>query len=209
MTDRDEPEQTAVNDSGTALVIDARLTQLRSLGVHGWTYFIQRTDGAIKIGFSMKPKQRIRGIAREFGVLKTLAVVPACLFGEYETHQLFGHLRLDGEWFRSEPELFYFIEQAKADADAAPDTVTAPPPARAKQVKRAPSHHQQAIRQIINARAKSYDADSPIGHTLSNLAVMLKNMETYVRPAWATHESQTLPYSINRMRQRLELLTAQ
>lgn len=190
------------NDAGTRRRSDTGLTQLRSPGVHGWTYFIRRADGAIKIGFSIRPWRRIRGLAREFGVLETLAVVPACLVGEYETHQLFGHLRLEGEWFRSEQELLYFIEQTKVEVAAEPEPETMPPPARAQQASGALSEHE-AIRRLINARAKVYGADSREGRACSNLAEMLKSMRTYVRPEWASDVRQTLPWMIKQQMKRL------
>lgn len=191
-----------MNEDRTCTGADTALTQLRSPGVHGWTYFIRRADGAIKIGFSIRPQRRIRGLTREFGALETLAVVPACLVGEYETHQLFGHLRLKGEWFRGEQDLIYFIEQTKVEVAAQPEPETMPPPAIAKQASGALSEHE-AIRRLINARAKVYGADSREGRACSNLAEMLKNMRTYVRPEWAVHECQTLPWMIKQQMNRL------
>lgn len=41
------------------------------------------------------------------------------------------------------------------------------------------------------------------GHTYSNLNEQLENMRTYVRPDWALHECQTLPYQIQQQMKRL------
>jgi hypothetical protein len=37
-----------------------------------------------------------------------------------------------------------------------------------------------------------YGTSSPIGRHCANLIKMLRNIPNYVRPTWATHESQTL-----------------
>ena len=105
-----ELEQIAVNDSGTEASADTQLTQPRSANVHGWTYFIRHGD-LIKIGFSIRPERRIAQIAStdKLPNLATLAIVPADIAGEYETHQRFAHLREHGEWFRAEPDLLGFI----------------------------------------------------------------------------------------------------
>lgn len=44
----------------------------------------------------------------------------------------------------------------------------------------------------LRVMRERYGAGSPIGHRCTNLIRMLRNLPTYVRPAWATHESQTL-----------------
>jgi hypothetical protein len=49
-------------------------------------------------------------------------------------------------------------------------------------------------RDIQNLRGmrERHGADSLVGRLCSNLISMLRNLPNYVRPAWATHESQTL-----------------
>jgi hypothetical protein len=75
----------------------------------GYTYFVRDGD-SIKIGSSMRPKERISSMqTSHFRVLETLAVVPMEVADEYETHQRFEHLRVRGEWFRAAPELLQFI----------------------------------------------------------------------------------------------------
>lgn len=101
------------NDARTCQPIGTMLTQARSPGVHGYTYFVRRADGLIKIGFSERPNRRVRGLAREHGELETLAIVPCSVAGEFETHQLFAVQRVEGEWFKSSPELLNFIEAVK------------------------------------------------------------------------------------------------
>jgi len=193
-----------LNDSGTSGEIDARLAQLRSPGVHGWTYFI-RADGAIKIGHASNFKKRIAGLQTSHQKpLEVLAVVPAYAADEYKTHQLFAHLRIRGEWFKDEPELNYFIERLKADAEHLPEQpLSTTRPRREPQPEPTPSlETQAAIRGLIAKRAK-LGAETPEGRTYSNLAEQLENLADYVRPDWATHEMQTLPGLIKRQLERL------
>lgn len=192
----------ALNDSGTCRKIDTRLTQNRSPGVLGWTYFV-RVNDAIKIGSASNFKDRLSALQTAHEKpLDVLAVLPAALVDEYKTHQLFAHLRIRGEWFRVDRELLYFIEQAKAEAEAEPRLETVAPPKSALKVPSVLSQ-QQAIRRLINARAKTYGADTPEGHACSNLAEMLEAMQTYVRPEWATDVRQTLPWMIQQQMKRL------
>lgn len=195
-----------VNDERTCDARDTSLTQLRSPGVHGWTYFI-RVDDAIKIGFASNARKRIAGLqTSQQKEIEVLAIVPAYLVDEYKTHQLFAHLRIRGEWFRAEPDLLYFIEQAKIEvaANPAPEAapLLAPRSARSVPVNNSLSEHE-AIRRLINTRAKVYGADSPGGHTCSNLVEQLENMRTYVRPEWAQDVRQTLPWMIQQQMKRL------
>lgn len=191
--------QTTVNNSATSDHLRTPLTQVRSPGVHGSTYFI--FDGTrIKIGFSMKPAKRIKGIARqEKKEMKTLLVVPAELADEYKTHQLFKHLRIEGEWFRPEPDLLGFIEKLKIElANAAPDQ-----PAKAP----APMDIKTLTARLTKLR-NAHGHETPVGHTCSNLLGQIPAMAGYVRPAWATHECQTLPWMIQGQMKRLASLKA-
>lgn len=62
------------------------------------------------------------------------------------------------------------------------------------------------IRRNLIAKRQAAGADTPIGHGCSNVIEILENLYGYERPAWATHESQTLPWSLNRQMERLERL---
>lgn len=58
-------------------------------------------------------------------------------------------------------------------------------------------------RALIAKRERRYGANSPKGHACSNLVEQMQNMRTYVRPAWATDERQTLPYLMSLQMKRL------
>lgn len=194
--------QITVNDAGTCADGGTNLTRPDSPNVHGSTYFV-RVGDAIKIGAATNFKTRLQSLQTgQVELIEVLAVVPASLIDEFKTQQLFAHLRIRGEWFRNDAELLYFIEQAKAEAAAEPVPEPSPRSARSTPINPALSQHE-AIRRLINARAKVYGADTPEGHTCSNLAEMLKNMETYVRPDWAKDERQTLPWMIKQQMKRL------
>jgi hypothetical protein len=59
----------------------------------------------------------------------------------------------------------------------------------------------------LHAMRKRYGADSPIGRHCANLIKMLRSLPSYVRPAWATHESQTLQGKIKEQITGLAKLT--
>lgn len=58
-------------------------------------------------------------------------------------------------------------------------------------------------RRALIARRVKAGAESPEGHACSNLIEQLQSLQTYVRPAWATHECQTLPWMIRQQMKRL------
>lgn len=64
------------------------------------------------------------------------------------------------------------------------------------------------IRRALIAKAKLAGWDTPIGHGCSNIIEILGNLYGYERPAWASHETQTLPWKLNRQMKRLERLLA-
>lgn len=64
-------------------------------------------------------------------------------------------------------------------------------------------------RRALIARRVAAGADTPEGHTCSNLVEQLEAMRTYVRPAWATDVRQTLPWMIQQQMKRLEQAMAE
>lgn len=74
-------------------------------------YFIQQGDsGAVKIGCSKSPAQRLAGL--QTGHSEKLHLL-ACAVGsqgkERDLHERFAHLRLSGEWFRPGEDLMTYI----------------------------------------------------------------------------------------------------
>lgn len=61
---------------------------------------------------------------------------------------------------------------------------------------------EDARRALIARRVRA-GARSPEGYTCSNLIDQLERMRTYVRPAWAKDERQTLPWMIRQQMKRL------
>ncbi len=74
-------------------------------------YFIQCGDhGPVKIGFTRSLGARIGQLQRDQSErLRVLAATPGTFQTERTTHARFAHLRIDGEWFRPEPELLAHI----------------------------------------------------------------------------------------------------
>jgi len=75
-------------------------------------YFVQASNGLVKIGVSGSPENRLR-------TLQTMSPVPLRLLlvlqgggahREAELHEQFAEHRSHGEWFRPAPELLAFIK---------------------------------------------------------------------------------------------------
>lgn len=96
--------------------------------VHGTSvvYYMRRTDGDIKIGFSANLGVRARNLARQHGTLTLLATEPGGLDMEQHRHREFGVLRIspNREWFRPGRTLLLHI-LGLADRVADRDTVLA------------------------------------------------------------------------------------
>lgn len=74
------------------------------------TYFVADSQGAIKIGRSYSIRERMGQFQRDRdGEITLLAIIPGGDI-ERELHHRFAHLRIDGEWYRPEPEILEFIE---------------------------------------------------------------------------------------------------
>lgn len=65
-------------------------------------YFVQRADGAVKIGSSMDAKTRIKGIEAHAGKLTTLKIIDGTTQLEKSLHCQFEHDKIHNEWFKSE-----------------------------------------------------------------------------------------------------------
>lgn len=203
----------ALNDSGTSKQSGTRLTQWRSPPVpESKVYFIQ-CDKAVKIGVSTNPKQR-------FGELQVGSPYELILLGvingtketEQELHAKFDHLHLRGEWFKAHHELLDYVYYATLPEPVAePEPLPVPPPPRAVAPPRpSPPLSAEAanmIRDLTNLRF-AHGATTPIGYGCSNIIEQIKAMTTYVRPEWATHECQTLPWMMAKQIKRIEALKA-
>ena len=76
-------------------------------------YYIRRGDGAIKIGTTTKPADRMAALRWEHGPIEIL--LTHCGDGERERqmHARFAALRIEGEWFRPEMELLMWIANVR------------------------------------------------------------------------------------------------
>jgi hypothetical protein len=157
----------------------------------GYTYFVRHQD-MIKIGSSMQPEGRIRALQTGFPLdLEVLAVVSMEVADEYQTHQRFAHLRVRGEWFRSEPDLLAFIEAVKAEP--------LPPPPEPEIIVIKPKKARTEFDEIVSALIRSRPHLPPVlQRQVSNIAEMVQNLKSYVRPDWAADDRQTLPDLIRR-----------
>lgn len=81
-------------------------------------YFIRSYNQFIKIGRSIEPDSRRKTLQTGSPIkLKVKAVLP----GDYKTekglHELFAHIRYNGEWFRYTDELKWFIRAIQDNPD--------------------------------------------------------------------------------------------
>lgn len=183
MTDDDKQEQTAMNDEGTDTNSDAELTQPRSRPVRGYVYFIGCGD-YIKIGFSTRPLDRLRSLQTSHpDTLEILGTIRGTRRLESRLHKRFADLRERGEWFQTSEDLWDYIDRNTIERKAARPELSPATRAMVGNLTRLRSGH---------------DAESPIGHAYSNLIEQVTAMDSYVRPAWAVHECQTLPWMIKR-----------
>lgn len=77
-------------------------------------YFIQDSEGHIKIGYSLNTKKRLQNLSTDnSSKLKLLADIPGSRSFENKLHNKFSHLKVHGEWYKSENELLLYIEELK------------------------------------------------------------------------------------------------
>lgn len=120
----------------------------------GYTYFVRAGD-AIKIGHTTKFNRRLHHLRSGSGEpLEVLAVVPETVIGEYEAHRMFDHLRLNGEWFRADPELLGFIEAKCGDERKGPMAIEG-----------------------LHALRRRHGASSLVGYRCSNLIQMIPHYQ--------------------------------
>lgn len=74
-------------------------------------YFVQRRDGAIKIGTTAHLRARLASLTREHGTLAVLGLMRGGFTEETQTHKRFEDARLGGEWFSPSTELLSFIRE--------------------------------------------------------------------------------------------------
>ncbi len=91
----------------------------------GFVYFLRSgPSGPIKIGFT-GTTPTVRLAALQTGnpeVLAFLGTLQGTREDEQQLHQRFGHLHVQGEWFRPEADLLAFIDGARFGQRGAPQT---------------------------------------------------------------------------------------
>lgn len=82
----------------------------------GYVYFVQgMSGGAIKIGYSTDPEVRLKTLQTSYpDILKVLCLIPGNANTESKYHKAFEHLKLNGEWYKPDKEIFDEIEKLKA-----------------------------------------------------------------------------------------------
>lgn len=163
----------------------------------GKVYFVRAGD-AIKIGYSKEPKSRIRRLQTSSAVdLDVLGIIDGTMDDEKSLHCQFEYLHLRGEWFQTSPELLAHIATLTGKAaPIRPHRRSVFTPEAAAMISR------------LSILRTSHGANTPMGHTCSNLIAQIKELRNYVRPAWAQHPRQSLQASIEHQMKRLERFSA-
>jgi hypothetical protein len=93
--------------------------ELSSIGkkknAKGFIYFIQgKCGGAIKIGFSIKPEERLKALQTGYpDTLLILSMVPGSEATERAIHKELEAFRMNGEWFRPDDHVISFIKNVQ------------------------------------------------------------------------------------------------
>jgi T5orf172 domain len=195
MSDLQDRVSSDVNDTGTSETIDTPVTQRRSRGVRGHVYFI-RVGDYIKIGWSTRPMNRLRQFQTSHpDELDIMGTIKGQRSLEGKIHKRFSKTRVRGEWFEVDGPLLDYIDKYTIERKPFYEPKLSPE-ARTMIVK---------LTRLRNA----HDAESPMGHTCSNLMEQITEMADYVRPAWAVDDRQTLPGLIKWQMDRLAALKAE
>jgi hypothetical protein len=80
--------------------------------------------------------------------------------------------------------------------------------ARALGVRIMSNMNMEDTRRDLIALRNKHGADTPTGHACSNIIEQMQAFRTYVRPAWATDERQTLQWMMQRQMQTLSRAVA-
>lgn len=153
-----------MNDSGTGKEIGAPVTQRRSGPVlqKGKVYFI-KCGGAVKIGFSIDPKLRLKELQTATpDDLELLGAMAGTTETEDELQARFAEYQIRGEWFRADPVLLDFIARS---------IIKEGPVVEPK--NRSGFEFEDTRRDLIATMVK-HGADSPIGHRASNIVQLMK-----------------------------------
>lgn len=84
----------------------------------GNLYFVRRSDGLIKIGYTGDFNRRIAALTKSHGPLEIIRVINGDRKREKRLHGEFARFNEFGEWFRGDPALLSLITSL-ADGDAA------------------------------------------------------------------------------------------
>lgn len=134
-------------------------------------YFIRNElSGAVKIGYSRKPRGRLANLrAATAESLTLLGVIPGGKSREKELHARWAHLRKSGEWFDGRAELLAAISALVAE-----EGVEAIAP------KFTPSPHVKLASRWINEIARSYGIPArdyaQIGRMLGTTSGIVENI---------------------------------
>lgn len=73
-------------------------------------YFVQRADGAIKIGFTDNFQNRLKQLEDQYGALKLLGLMDGGMREERWVHERFSRFRVEKrEWFSNHADIHQYI----------------------------------------------------------------------------------------------------
>ena len=84
-----------------------------------WIYFIQAGDGAVKIGYSAKPGNRLWALQDSTAdKLRVIGLFASTRATEYALHHFYAREHIRGEWFRPSLRLLAFARHVGIDPEA-------------------------------------------------------------------------------------------
>lgn len=148
------------------------------MDIENCVYFISNGKGAIKIGSAMNLRKRLNGLQTSNpDKLEVLAAIPALGQEEFDLHQKFAHLRLNGEWFRAEPELLTFIDALPKEPVSGPMPET-PAPIAPREMR---GSEFDAIRRKLTPLRNSKTLDFAGRQRLTTILSIIQNINSAAR----------------------------
>lgn len=110
----DELKKQQAAENRKAGIEKAKITRYKNK-YPGFVYFIQgENGGAIKIGYTKNIESRLHTLQTSYpDALKVLCLIPGSTKIETNYHDKFKDIRLNGEWFKPDKEIFDEIEILK------------------------------------------------------------------------------------------------
>ncbi|GAB4351446.1 MAG: hypothetical protein Kow0026_08520 [Oricola sp.] len=117
----------------------------------GTIYFVQKTDGMVKVGFTTTLSRRLTTLSKSHGPLEVLGTINGDKQRERSIHRQLERFNVYGEWFRGEGEVIDYVRSLK-DGAAVEIAETEARRHHLEGEERMAAEAQQIARRILRAR---------------------------------------------------------